>query len=398
MPVINSIADRKDEIAAWRQELHRNAQTKYEEVYAGDLIAKKLEEWGIPHTRGFAKTGIVATIEGQKTDSGKAIALRADMDALDIQERTGLPYASCNEGKMHACGHDGHMASLLGATKYLNETKNFNGKVHLIFQPAEEGGSGADKMIEEGLFKKFPCNYVFGFHNWPTLPVGTINMRVGGIMASVDEFEIIVKGKGGHAAMPENTIDPIVIASQIVIALQTIVSRTVSPIDTAVVSVTNMNAGTGAFNVIPGSARLHGTVRTFSNDVRHKIKERMESIVGNISKAFDSTIEIDYIFQTEPTVNTADGIAIAAKAAALVVGEKNVDTNCLPTMGGEDFGAFLIEKPGAFVFIGQGVANDPHCHSSMGLHHPNYDFNDEILPIGSSYFAALAETYMPLET
>lgn len=397
MPVINSIADQKEEIAGWRHELHQNPQTKYEEIFAGDLIAKKLDEWGIPYERGIAETGIVATIEGQKTDSDRSIGLRADMDALDIQEKTGLPYASRNDGKMHACGHDGHMASLLGATKYLSENRNFNGKVHLIFQPAEEGGNGAHKMIAEGLFDQYPCDYVFGIHNWPKAPAGVIGMRTGPLLASVDEFKIVVKGKGGHAAMPEGTTDPVVIASKIVLALQTIVSRNVNPVDTAVVSVTNLNTGTGAFNIIPDTATLRGTVRTFNNDSRHMIKDRMEKISKGLAEAFGGSIEFDYEFQTDATVNTADGVEIAAKAAAIVVGEDNVDTNCQPTMGGEDFGAFLVEKPGAFVFVGQGNPDDPHCHNSMELHNPNYDFNDDVIPIGSSYFVALAQTYMPLD-
>ncbi len=397
MPVINSIADQKDEIAAWRQDLHKNPQTKYEEIFAGDLIAAKLDEWGVTYKRGMAETGIVATIEGQKTDSGKTIGLRADMDALDIQEKTGLPYASQNNGKMHACGHDGHMASLLGATKYLSENKNFNGKVHLIFQPGEEGGNGAHKMIAEGLFDEFPCDYVFGIHNWPKEPAGTIVMRAGPMMASVDEFKIEIIGKGGHAAIPETAIDPVIIASQIVTALQTIVSRNVNPIDTAVISVTSLNAGTEAFNIIPDTATLRGTVRTFNNDSRRMIKDRIETLCENIAQAFGATVDFNYGFETDATVNTADGVEIAANAATVVVGTENVDTNYSPTMAGEDFGAFLVEVPGAFVFVGQGNPDDPHGHNSTELHNPNYDFNDDVIPIGASYFAALAETYMPLE-
>lgn len=230
------------------------------------------------------------------------------MDALDITEATGLPYASKNKGKMHACGHDGHTATLLGAAKYLNENKSFNGTVHLIFQPAEEGGRGAHRMIGDGLFKDFPCDYVFGIHNWPWEPVGRIGMRTGPILASVDEFKIRITGKGGHAAMPHDTVDPVVIASQIVMALQTIVSRNVSPVDTAVVSVTNLNAGTGAFNIIPEAAAMTGTVRTFSNETRHFVKERIEKLCHNIAGSFGASVEMDYSFDTDPTVNTEDGI------------------------------------------------------------------------------------------
>ena len=397
MPVINSIADQKEEIAAWRQELHQNPQTMYEEEFASALIAKKLDEWGIPYKKGYATTGIVATIEGQKTDSGKALALRADMDALDIHEKTNLSYASKNEGKMHACGHDGHMACLLGAAKYMAENRNFNGKVHLIFQPAEEGGNGAHKMIEEGIFKDFSCDYVFGLHNWPTEPAGKICMRTGPLMASVDEFNIKVTGKGGHAAMPSGTIDPVIISSQIVMALQSIVSRNVDPIETAVLSVTNLNAGTGAFNIIPDTATLHGTVRTFNNDMRKLIKERMQAIAENIAASFGASIEMTYDFQTDATVNSEDGIELAASAAASVVGSENVDTNCTPTMAGEDFGAFLVEKPGAFIFVGQGHPDNPEHNNNRELHNPHYDFNDDIIPIGSSYFVELAKTYMPLD-
>lgn len=396
MPVINSLADLKDEMAEWRHDLHQNAQTAYEEVFASGLVQKKLMEWGIPFKNGYAKTGVVATIEGQKTDSGRAIALRADLDALDIHEETGLSYASQNSGKMHACGHDGHTATLLGAAKYLNENKNFNGKVHLIFQPAEEGGNGAHKMIAEGLFKDFPCDYVFGIHNWPWAPVGKIGTRSGPLLASVDEFHIEVKGKGGHAAMPHGTTDPVVIASQMVTALQTIASRNVEPVDTVVVSVTNLNTGTGAFNIIPETARMSGTVRTFNNETRVFVKERMENICKNIAAAFGATVEVDYQFQTDATVNTEDGTELAVAAAADIVGAENVDANCDPSMGGEDFGAFLREKPGAFVFVGQAVNGDEQAHSSHCLHSPHYDFNDEILPIGASYFVRLIEKNMPL--
>lgn len=396
MPVINSLAAQKDEMAEWRHELHENPQTCYEEEFASALVQKKLTEWGIPFKTGYGVTGVVATIEGQKTDSGKAIALRADMDALDITEATGLPYASKNKGKMHACGHDGHTATLLGAAKYLNENKSFNGTVHLIFQPAEEGGRGAHRMIGDGLFKDFPCDYVFGIHNWPWEPVGRIGMRTGPILASVDEFKIRITGKGGHAAMPHDTVDPVVIASQIVMALQTIVSRNVSPVDTAVVSVTNLNAGTGAFNIIPEAAAMTGTVRTFSNETRHFVKERIEKLCHNIAGSFGASVEMDYSFDTDPTVNTEDGIRMAAAAAADVVGEENVNTNYDPCMGGEDFGAYLTHKPGAFIFVGQGVEGDENAASSRGLHNPHYDFNDDILPIGASYFARLIEKHMPL--
>ena len=263
MTLSNSIAAMKDEIAAYRRELHQNPQTAYEETFASDFIAGKLTEWGIPFERGFAVTGIVATIEGQSTTSGKAVALRADIDALNMVEKSGRPWASLTSGKMHGCGHDGHTAMLLGAAKHLAETRNFDGKVHLIFQPAEEGGAGAIRMIEEGLFKKYPVDAAFGLHNWPGMKFGEIGLKPGPIMASSDSFDITIIGKGGHAALPHLNIDPIVAGSHIVAALQSIVSRQVDPVDQGVVSITNFRAGTGAHNVIPERAELSGTYRSF---------------------------------------------------------------------------------------------------------------------------------------
>ncbi len=396
MPILNSLAAVKDESAGWRRELHQNPQTAYEETFASGFVEARLKQWGIPYKKGLAKTGIVATIEGQKNSSGKALALRADMDALDILEKTGLPHASKNPGKMHACGHDGHTATLLTVARYLQETRAFNGRVHLIFQPAEEGGNGAGRMIDEGLFKDFPCDYVFGVHNWPSLAIGKVGMRTGPLLASVDEFRIRVEGAGGHAAMPHQTLDPIVVTSQIVTALQSIVSRNVDPIDTVVVSTTNFNSGTGAFNVIPDTAELVGTIRTFNNDTRDMVVARMKAIVDGIARSMGCRAEVNVLFHNAATVNTADGIAIARRAAARVVGEENVDTDFPPNMGGEDFGAYLRQKPGAFVIIGQGVADKDSPHNK-GLHHPGYDFNDDMIPVAASYFAALVDEYLPLK-
>lgn len=396
MPVINSIAALKNEIAACRHDLHRNPQTKYEEVFASGLVAKKLKEWGIPFHQGLAVTGIVATIKGSKCDSGKAIGLRADMDALEIVEQSGVPHTSCNHGKMHACGHDGHTAGLLAAAKYLNETRNFNGTVQLIFQPAEEGGLGAHRMIAEGLFEKFPCDYVFGIHNWPYSPLGTAETRVGPLLASVDEFNVTITGKGGHAAMPHMVIDPTVVASSIILALQSIVSRNVKPVDTAVVSVTNLNVGTGAFNIIASTATMSGTVRTFSNDTRHFVKKRIEEIIPQIAAAYGASAEMEYILSNDPTVNTKDGVAMSVAALSEIIGAENINSNCEPTMGGEDFGAYLTKKPGAFVFLGQSVDGKKASPHNFGLHSPFYDFNDDVIPIAASFFAKLVENYMPL--
>ncbi|MBI4031278.1 MAG: amidohydrolase [Proteobacteria bacterium] len=391
------MTDLKAEFAEYRRELHKNPQTKYEETFAAGLIAKKLKEWGIPFEQGIAVTGIVATIKGKKSDSGKFIGLRADMDALDIIERSGVPHTSRNHGKMHACGHDGHTAGLLAAAKHLSITRNFNGTAHLIFQPAEEGGNGAHKMIEEGLFERFPCDYVFGAHNWPFAPLGKAGTRVGGLLASVDKFDIVVTGKGGHAAMPHQVIDPAVVAAHIITALQSIVSRNIAPVDSAVVSVTNLNVGTGAFNIVSNEAKMSGTVRTFSNETRHFIKKRMEEIIVNVAAAYGAKAKMEYEFTNDPTVNTADGVEMAVKALTEILGTENVDGNCEPTMGGEDFGAFLAKRPGAFVFLGQSVSGNEKSPHSHGLHSPFYDFNDDVIPIAASFFTKLVENYMPLK-
>lgn len=395
MTTINSIADMKDEIAAYRRELHQNPQTSYEETFASDLVQRKLTEWGIPFTSGMAVTGIVATIEGQKTDSGKSIGLRADMDALDMVEASGQPWASKIPGKMHGCGHDGHTAMLLGAAKYLASTRNFNGKVHLIFQPAEEGGAGAIKMIEEGLFQKFPMNAVYGMHNWPGMAKGTIGLRPGPIMASSDSFEMTITGKGGHAALPHFNIDPIVAASQIVTALQSIVSRQVDPVDQAVVSITNFHAGSGASNVIPDKAVLSGTYRAFRVETRALLRKRIEEISATIAKAYNTTFELKVNDGYDPTINTAEESLFAANVARDVVGEGNVNANVEPCMGAEDFGAMLQNVPGCYIWMGQAEkdAKSPH---NKGLHNVGYDFNDDIIPMGVEYWARLAEAALPL--
>lgn len=396
MPVINSVAAMKDEIAALRRELHQNPQTSYEETFASGLVQKQLTAWGIPFKAGIATTGIVATIEGQRTDSGKAMGLRADMDALDIIEKSGQPWVSKNPGKMHACGHDGHTSILLGAAKYLSENRNFNGKVHLIFQPAEEGGGGAYKMIEEGLFRDFPMDSVYGLHNWPWLKAGQVGTRKGPLMASSDSLKITITGKGGHAAMPNKTVDPVLVVSHIVTALQSIVARNVDPVDQAVVTITNIQAGTGAFNIIPDTATMTGTFRAFTRETRALLRDRIVDIVAHTAQAFMAQAEVEIFDGYDPTVNSGPETDIAAAAAIAVVGEGNVFTDIPPVMGAEDFGAYTSAGPGAFIFLGQGVEgkDSPHNH---GLHSPYYDFNDEVIPVGVSWFAKLVETNMPLE-
>ena len=396
MPVINSVAAMKDEIAALRREMHQNPQTSYEETFASGLVAKQLKQWGIKFEQGIAVTGIVATIEGQKNTSGKAIGLRADMDALDIIEKSGQPWSSKNEGKMHACGHDGHTSMLLGVAKHLNDNRNFNGKVYLIFQPAEEGGGGAYKMIEEGLFKKFPMDAIYGLHNWPWMKVGTIGTRKGPLMASSDSFTIKITGKGGHAAMPHKTVDPVVVASHIVTALQTIVARNVDPVDQAVVTITNLHAGTGAFNIIGDVAEMTGTCRAFTRETRSYLHERITAIVKHTAAAHMAEADVVIFDGYDPTINTAAEVDHAIAAATAVVGEANVMTDIAPVMGAEDFGAYTAEKSGAFIFLGQGVdaKDSPH---NYGLHSPHYDFNDEVIPVGVSWFAKVVETTMPLD-
>lgn len=386
----------KDEIAGYRRAMHENPQTAYEEEFASNLVCEKLTEWRIPFERGLAKTGVVATIEGQKTNSGKTIALRADMDALDIEEADNKKWKSKNPGKMHGCGHDGHTAMLLGAAKYLSETKNFNGTVHLIFQPAEEGQGGAIRMIEEGLFDKFPCDAVYGLHNWPMLPKGAIAMRTGPIMAAADRFTITIKAKGGHAALPHDTIDPVIIGTQIVTALQTLVSRSTDPVDPAVISVTNFNAGTGAFNVIPETAELSGTIRSFDPELRENLKARVEDIAAATAKMHGALAECSFGEGYDPTINSPEATEFCADIARKLVGENNVDTNADPCMGAEDFGAMLMEKPGCYIMMGQGEKDEGSNHN-QGLHTPQYDFNDEIIPLGIEYWATLVEEALKLE-
>lgn len=393
----NAIPPMKEEFAAYRRAMHENPGTLYEEFFASDLIAERLSAWGIPHVRGIGKTGIIATIEGQKNTSGKAIGLRADIDALPVDELSGQPWSSKVPGKMHACGHDGHTAILLGAAKYLNETKNFDGKVHLIFQPAEEGGRGAFAMIEDGLFKgDFKCDAVYALHNWPYLPVGKAGIRPGPIMAAVDEFDVAIKGVGGHAAYPHKCVDSIAAGVALYTAFQTIISRNVPPLEPAVLSVTNFKAGTGAFNVIPDAAHISGTVRTYDRGVRDMIEATMQRMVDDVAKAYGVTMTFKYDRNIDATINDPVHTQIAADAMARIIGAENVDTNTAPSMGGEDFGGMLAVVPGAYINVGQGTP-DPNSPHNQGLHHPRYDFNDEVLPIAIDYFVELAESSMPLK-
>ena len=387
MPIINRIAEFHDDMTEWRRELHMHPETAFEEKWTSDFVAKKLEEFGIEVHRGLAGTGVVGTIRGGSGD--RAIALRADMDALDIEEATGLPYASQNPGKMHACGHDGHTTMLLGAAKYLAETRNFDGTVHVIFQPAEENEGGGRVMVEEGLFEKFPVESVWGMHNWPGMPVGVIAARSGPVMASYDMFELDVTGVGGHGAMPHLSIDPVLVSAHIITALQSITSRNINPMDAAVVSVTQIHGG-DAYNVIPGMVKLAGTCRSFSPHVQDMIEPKMRKIAEGVAESFGASIELRYERRYPPTINADEETDRAAAVASLVVGDDKIIRDATPAMGAEDFAFMLREKPGSYIWVGAG----PGGEGKM-LHNAGYDFNDEVLPIGASYWSKLVESELP---
>src|SRR5216684_4374657 len=383
MPIVNRIADFHADLAAWRHEIHAHPETAFEEKRTADFVASRLQDFGIEVHRGLAGTGVVGTLRGTRP-GGRAIALRADMDALHIHEKNGVPYVSTNPGKMHACGHDGHTTMLLGAARYLAETRNFAGTVHFIFQPAEENEGGGRVMVEQGLFEKFPVEAVYGMHNWPGMPAGKFAMRAGPMMASFDIFEITVTGKGTHAALPHLGIDPMVAAAQITTALQTIASRSTSPLESVVVSVTQIHGG-DTWNVIPDQVVLRGTARTFKPKVQDAVEAGIRRIAEGTAAALGASVALRYERRYPPTVNSPAETETAAAIAAEIVGDANVDRELQPTMGSEDFAFMLQAKPGAYVFIGNGTGD-----KSVGLHNPHYDFNDEILPIGASYWARLA--------
>ena len=389
MPNTDRIAALKEEITAWRRDFHSNPELLYDVHRTAGIVAEKLTSFGCDEVvTGIGRTGVVGVIRGRSTGSGKVIALRADMDALPIEEETNLPYRSKVPGKMHACGHDGHTAMLLGAARYLAETRDFDGTVVLLFQPAEEGGGGAKAMIDDGVMDRFGVQEVYGMHNMPGLPVGSFALRPGPVMAAADRFRIHVEGRGGHAAKPNETIDTLLVATHIVTALQSIVSRNADPLESAVVSVTSFKAGK-AFNVIPQTAELLGTVRTLTPELRDLCETRLKEIATTVARAFGATATIEYERGYPVTRNheaqTEFAASIAAKLAAGASG--TVDLNVPPTMGAEDFSFMLEARPGAFIFMGNG--------DSAGLHHPAYDFNDDAIPVGVGYWATLVETAMP---
>jgi hippurate hydrolase len=383
MPVINRIGAFQQDMAAWRHEIHAHPETAFEEHRTSDFVAAKLKSFGLEVHRGLAGTGVVATL---RRGDGPAIGLRADMDALHIHEKNGFAHKSQNEGKMHACGHDGHTTMLLGAARYLAEAGRFKGTVHFIFQPAEENEGGGRKMVEDGLFKLFPVEQVYGMHNWPGMPVGTFAVRSGPMMAAFDIFEVIVRGRGAHAAMPHTGVDPVVTAAQIVTGLQTIASRNTHPVDAAVVSVTQIHAG-DTWNVIPAEVVIRGTTRSFKPEVRDSLEPAVRRIAEGIAAAHGATASLRYERRYPPTINTPEATEIAARVASDVVGVSQVERNPTPTMGAEDFAFMLEQKPGCYVWIGNGPSDNERV-----LHSPHYDFNDEVLPIGASYWARLVET------
>jgi hippurate hydrolase len=387
MPTVNRIADFHDEITGWRRDLHAHPETKFEEHRTAATVVEKLKAFGCDEVvAGLGKTGVVGVIRGRKSGSNKVVGLRADMDALPIEEITGLPYKSQNPGKMHACGHDGHTSMLLGAAKYLAETRNFDGTAVVIFQPAEEGGGGGREMVKDGLMDRFGINEVYGLHNWPGMPVGAFAIRPGALMASADRMYIDIEGRGAHAAKPHEGIDPIVVGAHMVAAMQSIVARNVNPLEAMVVSVTQFHAGT-ADNIIPQTARLTGTVRTLSAEMRDLGEKRVREIVEGAAKLFGASAQLRYVRDYPVTRNHARETDFAISVASDVSGRERVKTDIAPVMGAEDFSFMLESRPGAYIFIGNG--------DTANLHHPAYDFNDAAIPFGTSYLIRVAEMAMP---
>ena len=382
MPVVNRLAELTAEITEWRRDIHQNPELMYDVFRTAEMVQEKLTSFGCDEVvPGIGKTGVVGIIKGNRP--GPTIGLRADMDALPILEETGKEWASKTAGKMHACGHDGHTSMLLGAAKYLSETRNFAGQVAVIFQPAEEGGAGGKAMVDDGMMERFDIEEVFGMHNLPGLPVGQFATTNGPIMASVDIFEIEITGRGGHAAFPHQSIDPVMIGAQIVVGAQALVARTLDPMESGVVSITCFNAGT-TDNVIPETAKLIGTIRALKPEVREHLEKKLVHLVETTAQAHGATAKVDYEVVYPPTVNHSDQTSFAVETALDITGDAAlVDGATVPMLGGEDFSFMLNARPGNFIFVGNG--------DTAGLHHPKYDFNDEAIPFGTSYWVRLVE-------
>ena len=380
------------ELREIRHDLHAHPELGFEEDRTSEIVAGRLAAWGVEVHRGLAGTGVVGVVRGRKCASGRAVGLRADMDCLPIHETTGLPYRSRHDGRMHACGHDGHTTMLLGAARYLAATRAFDGTAYLIFQPAEEGGGGGRKMVQEGLFERFPADQIYALHNWPSLAPGKMAVRAGAMMAATDEIRIMVRGKGGHAAMPHLSVDPVLASAHIITALQSVPSRNIDPVDALVISVCSMQTSqVGTSNVLPDSVTLIGTVRSFRPATRDLAEARIKQIVAGIAASLGASVELQYQRGYPATVNTMREAEFAAQVGEKIFGRENVVRDADPTMGGEDFSYMLQQKPGAYVWLGQGGGQ-----TGCFLHNPGYDFNDEIIPLGAGYLAALAEDSLPL--
>ncbi|PXW67046.1 M20 aminoacylase family protein [Methylobacterium sp. B4] len=387
MPVIDRIAAFADEVTAWRHDLHAHPELQYDVHRTAAFVAEKLRAFGCDEVAtGIGRTGVVGVIRGRSHGSNRAIGLRADMDALPIQEVRDLPYRSQAPGRMHACGHDGHTAMLLGAARYLAETRDFDGSAVLIFQPAEEGGGGGEAMVQDGMMERFGVEAVYGLHNVPGQELGTFAIRPGPIMASTDRFTILIEGRGGHAAMPQASVDTVLVASHIVVALQSIVARSLDPLESGVVSVCAVDAGE-AFNVLPQTAGLRGTMRALAPAVRDLLRTRLKAIAENVAAAFGARADVDLASGYPATENHPAETRFMADVAAQVVGEAQVERDVAPMMAAEDFAYMLAHRPGAYIFMGNG--------DSAGLHHPEYDFNDAAIPYGASLWARLIETALP---
>jgi hippurate hydrolase len=385
MPIKNRFAELQPEIRAWRRDLHEHPELQFDVHRTAGIVAEKLRAFGCDEVvTGIGRTGVVGVIRGKSVSSGKVVGLRADMDALPIPEETGVDYASRTPGKMHACGHDGHTAMLLGAAQYLAETRNFDGTAVVIFQPAEEGGGGGREMCEDRLMERFGIQEVYGMHNWPGIEAGKFAIRTGAFFAATDIFEIEIEGKGGHAAFPHQTVDPTVVASHIVLAAQSIASRNADPIEQVVMSITSFETSSHAFNVIPQKVTMKGTTRTMSTKMRDLVESRLTKIVEGIAENFGATGRLNYQRNYPVTVNHPDQTEFAAEVARKVAGDCG---DAEMVMGGEDFAFMLEERPGAYILMGNGP--------SARLHHPEYDFNDEVIPAGCSWWAEIVEQRMP---
>ncbi|MGE0315591.1 MAG: M20 aminoacylase family protein [Lautropia sp.] len=394
MQLAEGILDIQAEIQAIRRDLHAHPELRYEEHRTARIVADCLERWGYAVTQGIGGTGLVGTLKRGR--STRSLGLRADMDALPVQESNRFEHASRHPGKMHACGHDGHTAMLLAAARHIAAHTAFDGTLHLIFQPAEEGGAGAKRMIAEGLFERFPCDEVYGMHNWPGMAVGQFGLTAGPMMASSNEFHVTIEGRSAHAALPHNGVDPVLVATHLVQALQSILTRNKKPIDAAVLSVTQISAGE-AINVIPDRATIHGTVRTFSIEVLDLIETRMRALVEQLPPAFGATGSLEFVRNYPPTINHPAQTAYALAIAQDIVGEANVVHPIEPTMGAEDFSFMLLERPGCYLFVGNGTGGhraEGHGLGPCMLHNSSYDFNDELIPIGATFWTRLVERFL----